>query len=632
MKTITVIATCLTLFVAGQPVNAQTVPPPREYVTGDETDYSPYVDRNIPTRVFWGDTHHHTSNSPDAGLVGNTLGPDMAYRFARGEEVTSSSGLRVQLIRPLDFLVVSDHAEYMGLPPMLATGDPALLSDPYGKTIYDRFRAGPDEAYNAFRELFEAATRGEKLISGNAMERTTWERFTATAEEFNAPGVFTAFIGFEWSSLPQGNNLHRVVIFRDRADRADQVVPYSLFDSENPENLWEYLAEYEAKTGGRILAIPHNGNWSNGTMFRETYFDGSPIDRAYAETRIRWEPIYEVTQIKGDGETHPFLSPEDEFADFENWDKGNANGSVAKTDEMLQYEYGRSALRLGLSLEDRVGVNPFKFGMIGSTDTHTSIAATREENYFGKFTATEPSPERYEHYVIRSEVDESLSTFSSEEVASGLAAVWARENTREALFDAMQRKEVYATTGTLIMVRVFGGWDFEADEVQRPDFADQGYARGVPMGGELTDAPSGGAPRFMIRALRDADGADLDRVQVIKGWLDAAGETHEQIYDVAVSDGRTVGADGRARTPVGSTVDIADASYTNTIGDPLLTAYWVDPDFDASQSAFYYVRVIEIPTPRWTAYDSKRFGITMPDDVPMTVQDRAYTSPIWYTP
>ncbi len=631
-QTIIAIAACLTLLVAGRPVDAQTVPPPREYVTGDETDYSPYVDRNIPTRVFWGDTHHHTSNSPDAGLVGNTLGPDMAYRFARGEEVTSSSGLRVQLIRPLDFLVVSDHAEYMGLPPMLATGDPALLSDPYGKTIYDRFRAGPDEAYNAFRELLEAVTRGEKLISGNAMERTTWERFTKTAEEFNAPGVFTAFIGFEWSSLPQGNNLHRVVIFRDGADRADQVVPYSLFDSENPENLWEYLAEYEAKTGGRILAIPHNGNWSNGTMFRETYFDGSPIDRAYAETRIRWEPIYEVTQIKGDGETHPFLSPEDEFADFENWDKGNANGSVAKTDEMLQYEYGRSALRLGLSLEDRVGVNPFKFGMIGSTDTHTSIAATREENYFGKFTATEPSPERYEHYVIRSEVDESLSTFSSEEVASGLAAVWARENTREALFDAMQRKEVYATTGTRIMVRVFGGWDFEADEVQRPDFADQGYARGVPMGGELTDAPSGGAPRFMIRALRDADGANLDRVQVIKGWLDAAGETHEQIYDVAVSDGRTVGADGRARTPVGSTVDIADASYTNTIGDPLLTAYWVDPDFDASQSAFYYVRVIEIPTPRWTAYDSKRFGITMPDDVPMTVQDRAYTSPIWYTP
>ena len=631
-QTIAVVASCLTLLVAARPVDAQTVPPPREDVAADAADYSPYVDRNIPTRVFWGDTHHHTSNSPDAGLVGNTLGPDMAYRFARGEEVTASSGLRVQLIRPLDFLVVSDHAEYLGLPVMLNSGDPALLADPYGKRLYEMFRAGPEEAYNAFRELLESAVERNELIKSPEMKRTIWERFTATAEAFNAPGLFTAFIGFEWSSLPDGNNLHRVVIFRDGAERANQVVPSSLFESEDPEDLWGYLSRYEQDTGGRILAVAHNGNWSNGTMFQETAFDGSPIDRAYAEARMRWEPIYEVTQIKGDGETHPFLSPEDEFADLENWDKGNANGSVAKTDEMLQYEYGRSALRLGLSLEDRVGVNPFKFGMIGSTDTHTSIAATREENYFGKFTATEPSPERYEHYVIRSEVDESLSTFSSEEVASGLAAVWARENTREALFDAMRRKEVYATTGTRIMVRVFGGWDFEADEVQRPDFADQGYALGVPMGGELTDAPSGVAPSFMIRALRDADGANLDRVQVVKGWLDGGGETHERIYDVAVSDGRTVGADGRARAPVGSTVDVADASYANTIGDPLLTAHWVDPDFDASQSAFYYVRVIEIPTPRWTAYDSKRFGIAMPDDVPMIVQDRAYTSPIWYTP
>ena len=620
------------LLLAGAPAFSQEFTLDPEDVQGNEPDYSPYVDRNIPDRVFWGDTHMHTSNSPDAGLVGNTLGPDTAYRFARGEEVTSSTGLRVKLIRPLDFLVVSDHAEYLGLPVMLNSGDPALLADPYGKRLYEMFRAGPEEAYNAFRELLEGVTQRKELIKNEGMKRSAWERFTATADEFNEAGKFTAFIGFEWSSLPQGNNLHRVVILRDGADRANQVLPYSLFDSEDPEDLWKFLADYEAKTNGQILAIPHNGNWSNGTMFTLETFTGRPIDRAYAEARIRWEPLYEVTQIKGDGESHPFLSPEDEFADFENWDKGNATGSVAKEDRMLQYEYGRSALKLGLKLEDGVGVNPYKFGMIGSTDTHTSIAATREENYFGKFAATEPSPERYKHYVIRSEVNDELSTFSSEEVASGLAAVWARENTRESIFDAMRLKEVYATTGTRILVRIFAGWDFTADEVQRPDFAEQGYARGVPMGGDLSNAPQGRAPTFMIRALRDADGANLDRVQIIKGWLDGAGELHERIYDVAVSDGRHIGSDGRCTTPVGSTVDVANAIYTNTIGDPLLTAHWVDPDFNPNERAFYYVRVIEIPSPRWTAYDAKRFGITMPNDVPMTVQDRAYTSPIWYTP
>ena len=514
---------------------------------------------------------------------------------------------------------------------MLAAGDPALTSDPYGKRLYDAFRAGPEESYNAFVELLGAAARGEKLTAGNAMERTTWDRFTETADEFDSPGIFTAFIGFEWSSIPDGNNLHRVVIFRDDAQRANRVLPYSLFDSEDPEDLWSYLADYEDQTGGQILAIAHNGNWSNGLMFQETKANGQPIDRAYAETRMRWEPIYEVTQIKGDGETHPFLSPEDEFADFENWDKGNGNGSVAKTNSMLQYEYGRSALRLGLSLEDRVGVNPFKFGMIGSTDTHTSLATTREENYFGKFAATEPSPERYEHYVIRSEINEELSTFSSEEQAAGLAGVWARENTREALFDAMRRKEVYATTGSRILVRNFAGWDFEADELERPDFADQGYARGVPMGGDLSNAPAGSALTMMIRALRDPDGANLDRVQVVKGWLNADGTTDERIYDVACSDDRAI-RNRRCEREVGSTVDLTVPTYTNTIGDPLLAAYWIDPDFDPDQRAFYYVRVLEIPTPRWTAYDQARFGITMPGDVPMTVQDRAYTSPIWYTP
>lgn len=339
----------------------------------------------------------------------------------------------------------------------------------------------------------------------------------------------------------------------------------------------------------------------------------------------------EATQIKGDEETHPLLSPEDEFADFETWDVSNISGSAPKKDEMLQYEYARSALKLGLQLGAKLGANPYKFGMIGASDTHTGLSTTREENYFGKYMSTEPSPERHNGEVIPSN-DPALRVMTSEESASGLTAVWARENTRTALFDAMKRKEVYATTGTRIRVRVFGGWNFEPDEVVRPDFIEQGYRRGVPMGGDLWNAPDGKVPAFMIRALRDPDGANLDRVQIIKGWLDDDGKTHERVYDVAVSDGRQIGADGRARDSVGNTVDIATATFTNTIGDAMIAAHWVDPNFDHSQRAFYYVRVLEIPTPRWTTYDAVFFGIELPDNVPATIQDRAYTSPIWYTP
>jgi hypothetical protein len=339
----------------------------------------------------------------------------------------------------------------------------------------------------------------------------------------------------------------------------------------------------------------------------------------------------EATQMKGDGETHPLLSPEDEFADFETWDVSNISGSAPKKDEMLQYEYARSALKLGLKLGAKLGANPYKFGMIGASDTHTGLSTTREENYFGKYMSTEPSPDRHNGEVIPSN-DPALRIMTSQESASGLSAVWARENTRAALFDAMQRKEVYATSGTRIRVRVFGGWDFGPEDVGRPDFAEQGYRRGVPMGGDLWNAPDGKAPAFMVRALRDPDGANLDRLQVIKGWLDDDGKTHERVYDVAVSDGRQIAADGRARESVGSTVDLATATFSNTIGEAMMAAHWVDPDFDRSQSAFYYVRVLEIPTPRWTTYDAVFFNIERPDNVPATVQDRAYTSPIWYTP
>ena len=366
-------------------------------------------------------------------------------------------------------------------------------------------------------------------------------------------------------------------------------------------------------------------------MFSDKTYDGSVMDQAYAEARIRWEPMMEISQIKGDGEAHPLLSTEDEFADFETWDKSNIDGSARKEEWMLQYEYGRSALKLGLKLGQELGANPYKFGITAASDAHTGLATTREENYFGKYAQTEPSTSRHNKEVIPAD-DPEFRVMTSQEVASGLTAVWARENTREALFDAMKRKEVYGTTGTRIRVRVFGGWNFLAEEATTPDFTSQGYRRGVPMGGSLTDAPAGGAPSFLVRALRDPDGANLDRIQVIKGWLDGTGELHERIYDIAVSDGRTIGGDGRTEEAVGNSVDVSTATYTNSIGAAMLVAHWSDPDFDPDEHAFYYVRVLEIPTPRWTTYDAAFFGIDRPDNVPATLQDRAYTSPIWYTP
>ena len=597
-----------------------------------ERVYSPYAGRAYPDQVLFGDTHFHTDLSFDAGLVGTTLDVHAGYRFARGEKVISNTGQPVQLIRPLDFLMITDHAEMIGLAPMLRDSDPFLLADPWGKWAHERFNAGQEGRMELFREVIRLGTvERQNPFSSDDAARNIWQRFVEVADTYNEPGRFTAMTGFEWTSTPDGDNLHRVVMFADGADKTSQIVPFSMFDSEDPEDLWKFLAAYEAKTGGRAIAPAHNGNTSNGLMFLDKTFKGAPLTRAYAEARMRFEPLYEVTQIKGDGEAHPYLSPDDEFADYENWDVSNLAGSAPKKPPMLQYEYGRSALKLGLKLGKELGVNPFKFGLFGASDAHTALATTREENYFGKYQHTEPSPKRHGHEVIPAD-DPKLRILTSQEVASGLMAVWARENTRRDIFDAMQRKEVYATTGTRIRVRVFAGWDFKADEVSRPDFIDQGYQRGVPMGGDLTKAPRGKAPTFMIRALRDPDGANLDRVQIIKGWLDKSGKTHERIYDVAVSGGRKIDANGRAKQPVGNTVNVEKATYTNTIGDALMAAYWRDPDFDPNEHAFYYVRVLEIPTPRWTTYDAAFFGIKRPDNVPATIQDRAYTSPIWYTP
>jgi hypothetical protein len=620
----------VTLFVVLGSSALGQVTPERDQLVERPKPYSPYVDQHFPQRVFFGDTHFHSSYSVDSGLIGNRVGLDLAFQFARGEEIVTSTGQRARLIRPLDFLVVSDHAEYLGIADLLNTANPELLATEVGRGWYQAMQEGGDAAWQAAVRLVDDFKRGTPQFRDPKLERSVWDRVVDIASQHNEPGTFTALNGYEWTSTADGNNLHRVVVFRDGPDRVKRIIPFGAFDSPDPEGLWAFMAGYEEETGGGVLAIPHNPNVSNGAMFAETV-NGQAMTRDYAERRARWEPLLEVTQMKGDSEAHPLLSPEDEFADFENWDRSNINGDP-KEDWMLQYEYARSALQVGIRLEQKLGANPFKFGMIGSSDTHTSMSATREENYLGKLPHLEPSAERFEEVVMRSTEDNSPLVYSWQMSASGLAAVWAQENTREALFDAMARKEVYATTGTRITVRVFAGWDFEPDEVERPDFAAQGYARGVPMGGDLTSAPAGAAPTFMVRALRDPDGANLDRVQIIKGWLGADGETQERIYDVAVSDGRTIGSDGRCRTPVGSTVDVGNATYTNSIGDALLMGYWTDPDFDPRQRAFYYVRVIEIPTPRWTAYDAKRFGIEMPEEVPMTVTDRAYTSPIWYTP
>jgi len=624
---------CSSVFISFNIV-AQDVPRPSEedFSKLKSIDYSPYPEQNFPNQVYFGETHLHSSFSTDAGMIGNTLGPDDAFRISRGEPFVSSMGVPGRLSRPFDFVVVTDHSENLGLAPAIAASDPDLLANPWGKEIHDLVKAGkPMEAFDMFvAQIFV----GEDKLEGSSLPKTYWDLATTAAEENNIPGLFTAFIGYEWSSAPQGANLHRNIIYRDGKDLANSVLPFSSYDSTDPEDLWNYMEEYERKTGGKMLAIAHNGNLSDGLMFDDvTLTTRKPLDRAYAERRARWEPIYEVTQIKGDGETVPALSPTDEFADYYTWEPASFSAK-STTPEMLPKEYAREALKRGLAYQEQLGANPFKFGMIGSTDAHTSIPAIEEDSFFGKISAAEPSgsPLRYEELVNgRLNPDPEAKTRLYQSMAGGLTAVWSRENTREALWDSMARKEVYATTGTRMRVRVFGGWNFVESDLDRSNFAEYGYENGVPMGGDLVKAPSGDAPTMLIRVLRDPDGANLDRVQVIKGWLDSKGETHERIYDIACSDGRAINK-RRCIKAVGNTVNVAAASYNNSIGEPFFGASWTDPDFDAAQNAFYYVRVLEIPTPTWLAYDVKYFNVDLPDDAVMEAQERAYTSPIWYTP
>jgi hypothetical protein len=594
----------------------------------------------FPDRPYWGDTHLHTDNSIDAFGFGVRLGPEDALRFATGEEVTATTGAKAKLERPLDFLVIADHSDGMGATRRLydaprwyvewVIGDETVLR------WYDLMHEGPEGSQRAIAELITAAandTVPEAFRDPEAAREGTedlWNSQIALLDRYNIPGKFTALAGFEWTLMPGGNNLHRVVMFRDGKDRTGQVLPFESPDS-TVEQLWDYMDAYEKKTGGAALAIPHNSNVSNGMMFENTLRGGKPMTAEYARRRAEAEPVVEVTQIKGDSETHPFLSPNDEMAGFgvKGWDNGNLTMTARSTPAMYAGSYIRSALKRGLSLEAQLGVNPYAFGLIGATDSHTALATGDEDNFYGKHTGTEPL------YKDRAIVPQNLGTregrFGWHYLAGGYAAAWARGNTRAEIFDAFQRREVYATTGPRMSVRVFGGFGFsEAD--WDGDWVRKGYKQGVPMGGELND--SGKAPSFMIAALKDPDGANLDRVQVVKGWVDAAGETQERVYDVVWSDPAKRARVGGKVPAVGDTVDRKTAKYTNTIGAAELRSVWTDPDYVPGQRAFYYVRVLEIPTPRWTLFDAVRFGVKLPKDAlaDAVAQERAYTSPIWLKP
>ena len=635
-------ATCAAMLMIALPAAQGSGPPMPGTLSADYPGkvYSPYAKRSFPERPLWGDSHLHTSLSMDAGLFGNRLPPREAYRYARGEEVVSSTGQAVRLSRPLDWLVVADHSDGMGLFGDLAAGKPQLLGYEQGARWNNGLTEGGDEAVQATLDLignFSQGTIDPALLAlyspGSKLYKNLWERVIDEAEAFNDPGRFTAFIGFEWTSLIKGNNMHRVVIMRDGPVRARQVAPFTMTapqGSPDPRDLWQYLANYEEKTGGEVLAIPHNGNLSNGIMFPlDAQWNGKTLDETYVTQRDKWEPLYEVTQIKGDGEAHPFLSPDDEFADYENWDIGNLDVSEAKTNDMLAGEYAREALKRGLAIETKLGTNPYKFGMIGATDSHTSLATAEEENFFGKHSGYEPKPERMSHPFMENENGKLMGW---QMVASGLAAVWATENTREAIFDAMLRKEVYGTTGPRMLVRLFGGWDFIKQDTKSRLLANVGYEKGVPMGSDLRAMPKGAkAPGFMVYALRDRIGANLDRIQMVKGWVDARGKTQEKVYNVAWSGERKLDTKGKLPA-VGNTVDVANANWKNTIGAAELGTVWIDPDFDPAQKAFYYARVLEIPTPRWSTYDAFRYGVDLPEGAPTSTQERAYTSPIWYTP
>ncbi len=586
---------------------------------------SPGVIAKEPTHLYWGDTHLHTSHSADAYFLGNrSADPDTAYRWAQGLPVVHpSTRSRVQIRMPLDFLVVADHAEMLGVPARLMQGDPRLTGTATGRRWVAMMRAG--KGVEVFEHEFGAAINANTPIADfdeESIKEAAWDDIIAAATRHYTPCSFTSLIGWEWTSTPGGNNLHRVVFMPDGPEKAGQFLPFSSLDSDKPEDLWAWLQETSERVRTDFVAIPHNSNISGGMMFDEVDSEGRPITAEYARMRMRWEPVVEVTQIKGDSETHPKLSPHDELADFETYAHLlKVGGGQAHANEG---DYVRSALQRGMQIEEKAGANPYKFGMIGSTDSHTGLASAEEFNFWGKF-ALDSTPE-----TTFGEIAAGVS--GADMSASGLAAVWAEENTRTSLFAAFKRKEVYATTGPRIRVRFFGGWHFKSKNAKQAGMVNIGYTYGHPMGSDLTKAPEDEAPKFLMYAVRDPEGANLDRMQIVKGWVDADGQAHEKVYDVALAGVRQYDEQGHAK-PIASTVDLETGKYLNIFGAPSLSAYWEDPEFDRTQRAFYYLRVIQIPTPRHTLSDAIALGMD-PNDTgrPSVIQERAYSSPIWYTP
>jgi hypothetical protein len=596
-------------------------------------------------QLLWGDTHLHTTYSPDAFANNNlTATPDVAYRFAKGEPVLHPyNGNRVQLERPLDFLVVSDHAEFMGV--VRSTYFNGI--DSQGLDWITQFKAwiaqiilkdavDDQTARNLFVKILpepfdnptDAAAVWEVSVGWipqqPRVEANTWRDITEAADQHNRPGEFSAIIGWEYSSIPGGGNLHRVVMTDVDAPVAQSFIPFGLDQSVYPEDLWSWLDEVSATTKGDFVAIPHNSNISKGAMFSSKTLRGEPMTAELAETRRYWEPVVEITQIKGDSETHSRLSPADPFADFENYpfyiqrDNTPYNPRVG--------DFVRPAMLRGLELQADIGVNPFQFGVIGSTDAHTALSSADENNFLGKMATDSIPANKMVHWG-----DNAKSSFGWAMSASGRAAVWANENSRSAILAAMRRREVYATTGPRIGVRVYAGWGLSANELHAADFPSNVAGRAVPMGGELQAGLDGDAPTFLIEATADPSSAFLDRVQVVKGWLDDNGESHERVFDVSWAGDDRVLEDGSLR-PVADTVNLSTGAVDNSVGAPRLTAAWTDPSFEAQQSAFYYVRVLQIPSARHSLYDKIALGGDVDTHRPDTLQERAYTSAIWYQP
>jgi hypothetical protein len=550
--------------------------------------------------LLWGDLHVHSNFSFDAYSFGNTdLGPDKAYEFAKGLPVKAPNGELAQLTTPLDFLLVSDHAEYLGLFLGLEDDDPKLSSSSLGQRWLGYFQSGNQAPIS--REYVQMIERQKDIeLLPEEFNRSAWSKLLGFAERYNEPGVFSALIGFEWTSMIDGDNLHRVVVYRDGMTKARKMLPFSALDSPDPEDLWKFMGKYEGSTGGQVIAIPHNGNVSNGVMFSDKRVDGSDFDKTYTALRQRWEPLYEVTQVKGDAEAHPYLSPNDEYANFETWDQGNLR-MEPKEKNMLQGEYARSALKNGLALSQKFGVNPFKFGLVGGTDTHNALSTSDDENFYGKFVDSLPSEER----TSSSLGDRLWDNWRLS--ASGYTAVWAEKNTRESIFDALKRKEVYATSGPRILLKFFGGWGFVNEDLDKTEFFSRtAYEKGVPMGGSLAYKNDKSKPKFIFKASKDPKGNKIEKLQIVKGWLDENGQLKEKVFTVKET------LDGKGQD--------------NFVG------IWDDPDFNINQEAFYYARVLEVPSKRWSTYDQDRFGVSLDPEIPILIRERAYSSPIWFEP